>query len=86
MKPSPPPKCWRYFLYPVAVFWLIWLYMISNVFTMGYTSPIEKKVAIAVVGVLMPLLFAMTRTKDGWLIAIVLAGVTWLPIAMLLSH
>ena len=67
------PNYWRYGLYPLAAFWLLWLYDLSNVFTMGYVSPMPKKVAIAIVGLVLPATFAMTRTRDGWVAAPLLA-------------
>jgi hypothetical protein len=86
MMKTQTPWLWRYWLYPLVLVWLLWLYWLSNVFTMGYSSPAAKKVAISVAGILLPIALSLTKTKDGWIIAVLLALLTWLPILMLLVH
>jgi hypothetical protein len=79
-------RFWRYWLYPIAFFWLLWLYWISSVFTMGYVNPFSKKLAILIVGAVLPVLLWSTGTRDGAITGIILALLTWVPIAMLLIH
>jgi hypothetical protein len=85
MKLLKVPVYWRYWIYPLVVIWLLWLYVFSNVFTMGYSSPVSKKFAISVVGLLLPFALALTRSSDGWIVAGLLAFVTWPPIILLLA-
>jgi hypothetical protein len=86
MKLMQVPSSWRYWLYPLVIVWLLWLYVFSNVFTMGYWSPNSKKMAISVVGLLLPFALALTRSRDGWIFAGLLVLVTWPPIILLLVH
>src|SRR5689334_16757048 len=71
-------------LYAVAATWLIWL-LFWDVLSWDY-FPIPKKLATTVVGLLIPAIFLLRRTKTTVIVALVLAGLTWYPILWRWMH
>jgi hypothetical protein len=59
------------------VVFVVWLYALSNVFTMGYYTPVPRKIALSVVALILPIAAAHRRTKVATIIAIMFALVTW---------
>jgi hypothetical protein len=73
----------RYFIYPLAAFFPVWLFFFCNVFTMGYYTPLPRKLAITTVAILFPLTLCFLRTRISILFAILFVLMTWVPIGML---
>jgi hypothetical protein len=76
-------KHWRFWLYPLAAAWPVWLFLISNAFTMGYTTSLMAKLAISAVAVDLPAILLLMKTWDSLAAAGLLILLTWPPIMLL---
>lgn len=70
-------------LYGLMVLFAIWLYVLSDIFTMGHYTPIPRKIALSTVALLLPVASAYLRTKSAIVITVLFVILTWVPIIIL---
>jgi hypothetical protein len=66
-----------------CMLWPVWLFGVDNSFTMGYTTPLVRKVALTVVGLAITMVLWRLKGIFARTAAVVIAIITWLPLGML---
>lgn len=70
-------------LWGISAFWVVWLHGVSNVFTMGYYTPLPRKLVLSGAALLIPAILVQKRDWASRVLAVLLVVLTWVPLLLL---